>query len=404
MRTLTRLLMILAMSSCALLAQEGNDKSQATLKVGDAPPALQATKWLTGTEVATFAPGKIYVVEFWATWCGPCVAMMPHLGDLQEHIGAKGTIIGFSAVDPNNTPEQIAKFVEKRGDKLGYTIAYADNRDTYDAYMKAAGKSGIPCSYVVGKDGKLAYIGHPLFLDSVIPQVLDGTWDPVKGVQELEEADRLWDIVYAAMSKPGDAQAQLAEWEEYYKKWPTLATDPYMNAARLKLLVNLKKYSEAEKLADSMLNQAIKRNDLFALRSVFTAVSSDQATSVKQLAAIAVRAAKIGIAIEGETSGALIRLVKAYSAVGDMDKVKEYGIKAVDAAEKELTDKSDPIGVLRIAEAHLAAGDKAKAKDTATKALSLLDNKEAGLKRFVENQAKQFGVEPKESNDPDKKN
>ena len=396
--------MILAMSSCALLAQEGNEKSQATLKIGDAPPILQATKWLNGKEVTSFAPGKVYVVEFWATWCGPCVAMMPHLGDLQEHLRDKGTVIGFSAVDPNNSPEQITKFVAKRGDKLGYTIAYADNRDTYDAYMKAAGKSGIPCSYVIGKDGKLAYIGHPLFLESVIPQVLDGTWDPVKGVQELEEADRLWDIVYAAMSKPGDAQEQLAEWEEYNKKWPKQASDPYMNAARLKLLVSVKKYSEAEKLADSMLNQAIKRNDLFGLRSVFTAVASDQATSVKQLAAIAVRAAKTEIEIEGETSAALVRLVKAYAANGDTDKVKEFGPKAVDAAEKALTDKLDPIGILRIAEAHFAVGDKAKAKDTATKALSLVDAKNAGMKRYVENQAKLYGVETKEANDSDKKN
>ena len=37
------------------------------------------------------------------------------------------------------TEEKVAKFVEKRGEKLGYTIAFADNRETYDAYMKAAG-------------------------------------------------------------------------------------------------------------------------------------------------------------------------------------------------------------------------------------------------------------------------
>ena len=62
----------------------------------------------------------------------------------------------------------MATFVEKRGPKLGYTFAYADDRETYDAYMKAAGQGGIPCSFVVDKDGKIAYIGHPMYLGLVI--------------------------------------------------------------------------------------------------------------------------------------------------------------------------------------------------------------------------------------------
>src|SRR5262249_27303036 len=151
----------------------------------------------------------------------------------------------------SNTPDKVAKFVDKRGDKLGYTIAYADDRDTYEAYMKASGQSGIPCSFVIGKDGKIAYIGHPLFLDDVLPKVLDGTWDPAKGTTELQAADKLWDVTYAVMTKPGDPVAQLAEWEAFAKKWPRPAADPYMTSARLKLLVSAKRYADARKLADS---------------------------------------------------------------------------------------------------------------------------------------------------------
>ena len=79
------------------------------------------------------------------------------------------------AQDPSNTAEKVAEFVVKRGKKLGYTFAFADNRDTYEAYMKAAGQNGIPCSYVIGKDGKLAFIGHPALLDEVLPKC-GGTW------------------------------------------------------------------------------------------------------------------------------------------------------------------------------------------------------------------------------------
>ena len=60
------------------------EKPGVTLKVGDAAPELKATKWLQGDEVKSFEKDKVYVVEFWATWCGPCIVMMPHLSELQQ--------------------------------------------------------------------------------------------------------------------------------------------------------------------------------------------------------------------------------------------------------------------------------------------------------------------------------
>ena len=72
----------------------------------------------------------MYVVEFWATWCGPCIVMMPHMSHLQQEYRDKGvTFIGFTAKDDrSNTREKVTKFVEKRGPKLKYTFAYADDR------------------------------------------------------------------------------------------------------------------------------------------------------------------------------------------------------------------------------------------------------------------------------------
>jgi thiol-disulfide isomerase/thioredoxin len=73
-------------------------KPAASLKVGDAAPALKASKWLQGEEVKAFEPGKVYVVEFWATWCGPCIVMMPHMAEMQAAFKDKAvTFIGFSA-------------------------------------------------------------------------------------------------------------------------------------------------------------------------------------------------------------------------------------------------------------------------------------------------------------------
>ena len=56
------------------------------LFIGSKAPELQIAKYVKGDSVEQFQDGKVYVVEFWATWCGPCIAAFPHLSELQaEH-------------------------------------------------------------------------------------------------------------------------------------------------------------------------------------------------------------------------------------------------------------------------------------------------------------------------------
>ena len=162
-------------------APKAEAKKGPSLAVGDAAPALSIEKWVKGAPVAQFEKGKVYVVEFWATWCGPCIASMPHITELQKKHRDQGlTVIGVTSADRNNTLEKVEKMVAEKGDGMGYTVAWDKERTTNEAYMKAAEQRGIPCSFLVDRDGKIAYIGHPMNLDATLELVIAGKHDIAK--------------------------------------------------------------------------------------------------------------------------------------------------------------------------------------------------------------------------------
>ncbi|MFM8274352.1 MAG: TlpA disulfide reductase family protein [Gemmata sp.] len=336
-----RKLLALAVLAAAVAPAPAQDKvdppkkPEPTLKVGDKAPPVKATKWLQGAEVKEFAEGKTYVMEFWATWCGPCIVMMPHMGELQAQYKDKGvTFIGFTAKDPNNTLEKVQAMVEKRGPKLGYTFAYADDRETYDAWMRAAGQGGIPCCYVVDKAGKVAYIGHPMYLDVVLPKVVAGKWTEADAAG-LKEIDKQLNEVFGA-TREIDPEVFLTKLGEFEKRHPELAGIPYFNGPRINSLLKAKKTDEAKKVVEALMAKGIKTEDHTVLSMVSSVTRSPAAAGDKDLLALSVKAAEAALKVAGDKDVfTLLTVGQAYFAAGEKAKAREFGAKAVAAAEKE---------------------------------------------------------------------
>jgi thiol-disulfide isomerase/thioredoxin len=152
------------------------------LAAGSPAPPLTVDAWVKGEPVKAFEPGKVYVVEFWATWCGPCVRNIPNLTALQNFY-PELTVIGVAASErPKQKPADggaddgrlatVQKFVESRGDGMNYRVAFDGDASMGRAWMLAAKQRSIPWACIVDGKGTIAWMGHPELMDREIERVL----------------------------------------------------------------------------------------------------------------------------------------------------------------------------------------------------------------------------------------
>lgn len=127
-------------------------KKKPTVKVGSVPPEFAAGDWLNTDSPPTLKGlhGKVVLVDFWATWCGPCVAGIPHLNQLAElHADDGLRIVSFT----NQSRKGIANF--QQGTKIKYPIGCSSE------LAAEYGVSGLPHTFLIGRDGTLVWEGNP---------------------------------------------------------------------------------------------------------------------------------------------------------------------------------------------------------------------------------------------------
>jgi len=95
--------------------------------------------------------GKVVVVDFWATWCGPCRMEIPGYVALQKKYGRDKLVIVGMSVDQQG-PGVVKKFIEEH--KVDYQIVMADD-DVQTAFGGAEGISAIPTTFIIDRDGKI---------------------------------------------------------------------------------------------------------------------------------------------------------------------------------------------------------------------------------------------------------
>lgn len=346
-RTLTSLLALVMLAGTATMmpvapaiaadepSAESAKEQGGKLKVGDKAPPIQVAKWLQGDEIKEFKKGHAYVVEFWATWCGPCIAAMPHMSKLsKQHKDANIHFIGVNVWERYNedTLTTVTNFVKEQGPRLTYNVAY-DGKDgkMAESYMKAAGQNGIPAAFLIDREGNIAWIGHPMMLDLPLDMMAKGTWDPVKGPAAIKKADEAMEGIFEK-AQNGDFDGAITAFNAFATEYPSVAQG--MQNTKLQLLLAGGKEADAYTLMQSMGETAMNEKDVETLNMIAWSIVDPESKLKDRNLELATRLAQKAVEIsEGKSADVLDTMARVHFTKGEVDKAIDVQTKAVEQAK-----------------------------------------------------------------------
>ena len=315
------------------------------LTVGSPAPALKVNRFLKGEAVSAFEPGKVYVVEFWATWCGPCISAMPHVTELQKRY-SDVTFIGVNVWEDDDTAAE--KFLEKQGDKIGYRIARddipaggkANDGAMATTWLRAAEANGIPAAFVVDGQGRIANITHPMSLDESLPQILEGKWDlavaskqHLDGILENRRAMEFSNRLRPLMSAPPTDET-LTALDQLAIEFPSRAPNIHFMKFRM-LLAADGKIEQALAAGQKLLKSELANNPNFLNAMAWDVVDPDRKQPAPtELQALALQAAKLADEKTQQKSPAIAdTLARALFVTGDAKAAADAQRRAISLAE-----------------------------------------------------------------------
>jgi thiol-disulfide isomerase/thioredoxin len=325
-------LLLPAVATAALILPS----TASALEVGDAAPALTVKSFVKGKPVpAKLASNQTYVVEFWATWCGPCKTSIPHLTELQKQ-NPKVNFIGVSILEQDQS--LVKPFVAQMGAKMGYTVAMdtalGDKGFMAKNWFDAAGEDGIPTAFIV-KNGKIAWIGHPMGMEEPLKKIQAGTWDikatRAKRIEEKMKAKQM--LVVQEKATPFLQQKQfdkaLDVIDTGIKETPSLESN--LGKMKLNLLLMLNKTEEAATYADHLVSDIFK--DPMSLNDfAWGIVNPNIKKKVTELYPAAHKAALKAVELtNNKEMDILDTLAWTYFVSGDVAKAIEIETKLVEA-------------------------------------------------------------------------
>jgi thiol-disulfide isomerase/thioredoxin len=176
------------------------------LRMGDPAPAMDIAHWVkTPGAVDSISPGdgNIYIIDFWATWCAPCIGGFPALSDLQREYADEGVIVVALSDEPLET---VQPFLDRpfrdttHGERMDFVVATDPDASVRTGVLEAMSEYSIPQSVVIDRDGTIVWIGHPEVdgLEGALERILAGSYD-LEAWRETFESRRAFGKQFAAL-------------------------------------------------------------------------------------------------------------------------------------------------------------------------------------------------------------
>lgn len=321
------------------------------LKIGDPAPPIRVAEWVKGKPFRGFEPGKIYIVDFFATWCAPCTQTIPVLSEMAntKEFKSRIEVIGISIMERGgDIPKQVRGFVRQMGGKMNYAVGRDDTESTMEKiWMGKSGQGILPTTFIVDGQGKIAYIGHPLFraFETALAGLLTGS--TTAGSPQAESLKNLSDqgreiAVQARIKQATDLLRQDKKTEGFAALDKAAAEFPDYggNVARTRFLwLAIDNTASAKEFAQKFAGEAKTPNDVNALGQMAVMLTSHSAFEGAFDLPGALNLAKKAVALRPEDPYLLDLAAGLYFQSGDI-------VLAVSTQEKALAvlDKSEMRG------------------------------------------------------------
>lgn len=355
-------LLLAALLAC-VAGQAAFAGQNGALTIGDPAPKVKVKEFVKGGPVTTFDKGKLYVVEFWATWCGPCKVSIPHLTELQKKY-PQVKFVGVSVWEQNQSA--VKPFVRQMGDKMAYCVAMdsvpvgktGNDGVMARTWMQAAGQNGIPTAFIVNKQGLVAWIGHPMEMEEPLKQVVAGKWDlsvaRERIAKQQEQARKMMALSRKLQeaSKSGDTRQMVAVIDQ------AIADDPDMEAQLgiPKFTMLMKEPDEAATYGAHLVEKTYSDNPMALNQLAWTVVDPAKPKADGKLLEFALKAAQRADELAKSKDPAIAdTLGCAYFATGETAKALEAQERAVRLAKGTQFEK-DPDIAKRLEQYRKAAG------------------------------------------------
>jgi len=272
---------------------------------------------------------------------------VPHLAAIQKKYGDKVTVVAISDEELATVEAFMKKssIVEGKNwsQAMSYIVATDPDKSVKNEVFKAAGRRGIPASFVIGKDGKIDWIGHPMRIDEPLAAIIDGSWDrdaARKKYDNDQAVQKEMNKIRSALSvavRDGNQAAAMRILDEALLRFPENSS---MRMQKYNLLLTrFHQYEAAYRIGHQLVENSFV-DDSSALNSIAWTIADTEGLKVRDLD-LALRAAERANELEKSENAAILdTLARVHYEKGDIDAALKWQKKAVACSDDGPTGAS----------------------------------------------------------------